>query len=77
MSERRRFCNACGNSVDMSERRYRLKEDDERFGLKSGDVLICIPYFYEHDEKLSVIRRESDGFDPDCNVYRAQVERIT
>jgi hypothetical protein len=55
--------------------RYRLLEDDTRFGLAAGDVLVCAPYRYD-GEKLTVLYRESDGFDPQCNVYRPDVRRI-
>jgi len=52
----------------------RLKEDDERFKMKKGDVLEVRPYQYDPHEKLTVIRRLSDDFDPCCNVYRSDVE---
>ena len=55
--------------------RYRLKGDDERMGLKAGDILVCVPYWLD-PEKLTVLYREGDGFDPECNVYRYQVERL-
>lgn len=54
---------------------YRLKADDPRFKLRRGDILVCIPYRYD-DEKLTVMYRASDGFDPSCNVYRCEVERV-
>ena len=55
-------------------RRYVLREDDPRMGLSAGDVLLCVPYWLDPD-KLTVLGREVDGFDPRCNVYRSQVER--
>ena len=55
--------------------RWRLLEDDGRMRLSKGDVLLCVPYWLDPAEKLTVVRRESDGFDPQCNVYRSQVER--
>jgi hypothetical protein len=54
-------------------RLVKLKEDDERFGMKAGDVLEVEPYWLDPSDKLTVIRRVSDGFDPGCNVYRSQV----
>ncbi len=56
-------------------RRYVLKDDDERFGLSAGDVLVCRPYWLD-SAKLTVMYRERDGFDPQCNVYRPSVERV-
>lgn len=52
-----------------------LKEDDPRFGLKAGDILECQPYWLDPTEKLTVIKRVADGFDPECNVYRSMVTR--
>lgn len=54
-----------------------LKEDDERFSLQAGDLLAVTPYTYEPDTKYTVIERLSDGFDPECNVYRSQVKYAT
>ena len=54
----------------------KLKADDERFGMKAGDILEVTPYWLDPSDKLTVIRRVSDGFDPRCNVYRSQVESV-
>jgi hypothetical protein len=56
-------------------RRYVLKKDDEQSGLTAGDVLVCEPYFLD-PEKLTVMFRETDGLDPERNVYRAEVTRV-
>lgn len=53
----------------------RLKEDDERFKLKRGDVLRVHRYAYDPG-KYTVVERVSDGFDPECNIYSYQVERL-
>lgn len=55
----------------------RMKDDDTRMGLKKGDVLEVTPYWLDPADKLTVVRRLSDDFDPSCNVYRSQVEVIT
>ena len=54
----------------------RLKEDDRAFGLRAGDILEVHPYVLDPDTKFTVVQRLSDGFDPECNVYRTQVERL-
>lgn len=54
-------------------RLVKLKADDERFGMKAGDILEVEPYWLDPSDKFTVIRRVSDGFDPGCNVYRSQV----
>jgi len=51
---------------------FRLKADDPRFGLQKGDVLLCVNYPY--DAKVTVLRRESDGYEPQCNQYLHDVE---
>lgn len=48
-----------------------LRDDDPRFDLKAGDILRCVNYPY--DAKVSVLFREWDGFDPDCNQYDSDV----
>ncbi len=52
----------------------RMKEDDLPFGLKKGDLLEVKPYWLDPEDKFTVIRRLTDNFDPNCNVYRHQVE---
>ena len=55
--------------------RWFLLKDDERFGLTAGDVLIGRPYWLDPD-KVTVERRESDGFDPRCNQYGTDLRWI-
>jgi hypothetical protein len=58
--------------------RYELLIDDPRFGLSKGDVLICGPMHQAWaSEKVAVVRRESDGFDPGCAQYRADVRHLS
>lgn len=54
---------------------YKLTGDDERFGMSAGDVLLCVPYGLDPG-KLSVICRVTDGYNPECNVYKTQVTRM-
>lgn len=51
---------------------FRLDGNDPAFGLAAGDLLECAPYPGD-PEKLEVVRRVRDGFDPSCTVYRSQV----
>lgn len=55
--------------------RWVLLDDDPRMKLSRGDVLICIPYWLD-GAKVTVLYRESDGFDPNCNQYRHDVAKI-
>lgn len=51
----------------------KLIKDESRFGLSAGDMLEVVPYWLDPSDKFTVVRRVSDGFDPNCNVYRSQV----
>jgi hypothetical protein len=55
---------------------YAMKDDDERFGMKKGDIFIGAQYDMD-PEKISVGFRVSDGFDPGCNQYRSSVRKLT
>ena len=58
--------------------RYELLYDDERFGLSAGDILICGPLNWAWPgEKVAVLRRESDGYEPGCTQYRVSVRHIS
>jgi len=52
----------------------RVKKDDPRFGLMAGDILEITYCDWDPGEKWTVIRRVSDGFDPQCNIYKSEVE---
>lgn len=54
----------------------RLKEDDIPFKLKKGDVLRVKTSGWDPYSKYHVICRVSDGYDPKCNVYKSQVEKV-
>lgn len=63
---------------ELARRRYRIREmwfvlleDDPRFKLEAGDILRCVEYPY--DAKVSVLFREWDGYNPECNQYRHDV----
>jgi hypothetical protein len=58
--------------------RYELLNDDPRFGLKAGDILICgRMHAAWSSEKVAVLRRESDGFEPGCSQYRSDVRHLS
>ncbi len=77
-------CPVCGGPAHYdTERgtepsRYELLFDDERFGLKAGDVLICEPMHPAWaNEKVAVLYRESDHFEPGCSQYRDWVRHLS
>lgn len=55
---------------------FLLKDDDERFKLKAGDILLECPY--QHDPgKTSIAFRLSDGYRPECNQYNSSIRPLT
>lgn len=54
---------------------YRLLEDQPPFRLKAGDLLLCIPYWLDPD-KVTVLERATDHYDPSCTLYRYEVEVV-
>lgn len=64
--------------MSTNESRYELLNDDPRFELSKGDVLICQPMHYAWaNEKVAVVRRESDGYEPECSQYRNNVRHLS
>jgi len=61
-------------AYNSRESLYQLRYDDPRFDLKAGDLLVTVPYRY--DSKVTVLRRLSDGYDPECNQYLSNVTWI-
>jgi hypothetical protein len=58
--------------------RYELLHDDPQFGLSMGDILICKPMNWAWaSEKVAVVRRESDGYEPGCSQYRESVRHVS
>lgn len=57
-------------------RRYVLNHPDPQFGLAAGTVLVCEPYWLDPMVKVTVLYRESDRWNPRCNLYRDQVTEI-
>lgn len=76
----------CGKRrIDSGERRvpegtgrYELLHDDERFKLRAGDVLVCGRMHWAWaPEKVAVLFRESDGYEPGCSQYRGSVRFLS
>lgn len=51
-----------------------MREDDPRFKLAKGDLLLCEKYPY--DAKVTILHRLSDGYDPECNQYIPDVRFV-
>ena len=67
-----------GITLAAEPSRYELLHADPRFGLSKGDVLICERMHWAWSrEKVAVLRRESDGYEPGCSQYRASVRHLS
>lgn len=68
--------------MSQCAQRYQVLDDDERFGLKQGDIVIGFPYIYNPghrnnpDGKVTVLWREGDGHRPECNQYWYSLRRL-
>ena len=49
--------------------KVKMLKNDERFKIKKGDIFEAQRYHYDPD-KITLLKRESDGFDPECNQYK-------
>lgn len=56
--------------------KVRIKKTDDRFGLKAGDIYWAERYCLDPQHKVSLLERIPDGFDPECNQYCSEVERV-
>lgn len=54
----------------------RIKEDDPRFGLTAGELYRAERYWLDPHIKYTLLSRIPDGWDPECNAYTHQVERV-
>ena len=49
--------------------RVKILETDERLGITAGEVYKATRYRYDPQEKVTLLAREPDGYDPSCNEY--------
>lgn len=63
---------------NISNREFfvRVKETDERLGVKKDEVYLAKSYWLDPQSKVTLIRRCPDGYDPSCNLYRHEIEVV-
>lgn len=49
--------------------RVKNLETDDRLGISAGEIYQAKRYKYDPQEKVSLLSREPDGYDPECNQY--------
>jgi|GEM_PF-5449471 len=52
--------------------KVKVLETDERLGIKAGEVYEACRYRYD-PEKMTLLRRVPDGYDPECNQYMHEI----
>ena len=57
-------------------RRYVLTRPDPQAGIAAGAIVVCEPYWLDPMVKATVLYRESDRWNPMCNVNWDQVTAI-
>jgi len=56
--------------------KVRILKDEDRLGIKKGEVYEAKSYWLDPSLKYTLIGRVPDGYDPSCNVYRSEVEIV-
>lgn len=49
--------------------KVKILETDERLGVIAGEIYEAERYRYDPQEKVTLLSREPDGYDPECNQY--------
>ena len=53
--------------------RVRVKKTDTNLGIKEGEIYNARSYTLDRG-KITLVSRDPDGYDPECNQYRHEVE---
>lgn len=53
--------------------KVKILETDKRLGIKKGEIYKAERYRYDPHEKISLLSREPDGYEPMCNQYLSDV----
>jgi len=53
--------------------KVKILETSERLGVKKGGIYKAQRYTYDPTEKVTLLSREPDGYDPGCNQYVNEV----
>lgn len=53
-----------------------ILHDDERIGVKAGEIYEAKRYKYDPHEKYDLIGRVPDGHDPECTQYISSVATL-
>ena len=54
--------------------RVKVLKTDNGLGIKAGEIYESEPYRLDPSEKVTLLSRIPDGYDPMCNQYREEIE---
>lgn len=53
--------------------KVKILETNERLGVKKGEIYNAQRYPYDPQEKVTLLSRDPDGYEPECNQYVHEV----
>ena len=53
-----------------------ILKTDKSLGIKKGERYHAIRYFLDPSEKVTLLGRVPDGYNPNCNQYRSEIKFI-
>ncbi len=56
--------------------KVRITKTDNRLGIKEGEIYEAEIYWLDPD-KITLLKRIPDGYEPSCNQYRYEVEILS
>ena len=63
-------------NIKSKEFTVELLKDEPRFKIKKGDRFKAICYWLDPQDKVTLLSRIGDGYDPECNEYWHNVKRV-
>lgn len=56
--------------------KVKILKTDERLGISEGEIYAARRYRHDPQEKVELLSREPDGYDPMCNQYIDSVAHL-
>lgn len=56
--------------------KVRILETNERLGIKKGEIYKAVRYWLDPTEKVTLLKRIPDGYNPECNQYIEEIETL-
>ncbi|NWN87094.1 MAG: hypothetical protein HLX51_00905 [Micrococcaceae bacterium] len=72
----RRFIELSAAMSNGTEFIVKMLHDDDHIGVKAGEEYAAIRYWLDPSSKVTLLRRISDGWNPECNQYLHAVDFV-